>query len=387
MELAWEYWREALNACRDTNHIAVLAYQLEPMCPSQEAWGEFCKAVIDLNWSDEMIEDAIAFAQDKSHVEHALYDNYFDQAIKLVLGDADRSMPAITWAAFNKHTYKGHADECAVVRLLVWAGFDANAGDDDSQTPLHFMAQMEVHPGSHPRAVEVLLQAGANPNARRRNGDSPLTALCGNMEWTEEADTTARLLLRAGADPRQTSDDEADVFSGPSTSSSPKKIGQWPIHHTLPPDDLKHAVVVTSVIIHLRSEDGARAKWLWRSDLDTLQESDDGATWKPCNDLSNLGIEPLDLQLSLLAPMIFGRKTVEKADETRQLLQLMLGYDDLVSVGTLAGQIGINRTALETAETKGLAERTAKIAVAIAGLPSELDDNCPVSSLLKIAAF
>jgi len=181
-------------------------------------------------------------------------------------------------------------------------------------------------------------------------------------------------------------EDRADFFSGPSTSSPAKKVGQWPIHNTLPSGNLKNAVVVTSVTIRLRSADGASEKWLWRSDLDTLQESDDGATWKPCNELSNLGIEPLDLQLSLLAPMIFGRKTVEKADETRQLLQLMLGYDDLVSVGTLAGQIGINRTALETAETKSLRERKEKIAASLAALPVELDENSPVKPELQILA-
>jgi len=181
-------------------------------------------------------------------------------------------------------------------------------------------------------------------------------------------------------------EDKADFFGRPSTSSPAKKVGQWPIHHTLPSGDLKNAVVVTSVKIHLRSADGASEKWLWRSDLDTLQESDDGETWKPCNDLSDLGIEPLDLQLSLLAPMIFGRKTVEKADETRQLLQLMLGYDDLVSLGTLAGNIGINRTALETSETKNLNERKAKIAAAFASLPAELDESCLIKPELQILA-
>ncbi len=213
MALSWSDWQDALDQCKDLKDPALVAHQIEPLCPNQEEWKTFCVAVVNLGWPESWLEEATEFAQDHNRISAALYDNYFVEAVKLVRGDADRSMPALAWAAFNKHEYKGYADECAVVRFLTWAGFDVNAGDADGQTPLHLMAQMKVQPGSHPRAVQFLLDAGANPNARRRGGDTPLTALSANMDWTQQADQSARILLGAGADPLQPSEDGATSFS------------------------------------------------------------------------------------------------------------------------------------------------------------------------------
>lgn len=213
MEISWSDWGRALGSCKELKEVGYVAYQMEPLCPSPEEWDKFCEEVLNLGWPDGMAEESAEFARNPKQVQIAMLDNYFVEAVRLVLGDADRSMPAVAWAAFNKHTYPGHADECATVRFLTWAGFDVSEPDGDGQTPLHFMAATKVSPGSHPRAVAILLEAGANPNAQRTGGDSPLTCLFGNVQWTAEAHESAWLLLRAGADPHQPSGDGATPFS------------------------------------------------------------------------------------------------------------------------------------------------------------------------------
>ena len=50
------------------------------------------------------------------------------------------------------------------------------------------------------------------------------------------------------------------------------------------------------------------------------QASLDGSTWRLVDDLAQVGISPLDLQLSVMAPTIFGRRSIEEAEHTRNIL-------------------------------------------------------------------
>ena len=78
---------------------------------------------------------------------------------------------------------------------LIRVGADVNAKDRDGWTPLHYAASLARH-----RLVTTLLAAGANPNARAREG-TPLTVLCRAANprassWVG----VATALVRAGAD-------------------------------------------------------------------------------------------------------------------------------------------------------------------------------------------
>ena len=85
-----------------------------------------------------------------------------------------------------------------LVKLLIDAGADVSATNDEGMTPLH-IAQCAS-------AVKALVAAGANVNARARGGMTPLI-----VQSTEGGDTgsleTMATLLKAGADPNVKDDD------------------------------------------------------------------------------------------------------------------------------------------------------------------------------------
>lgn len=81
------------------------------------------------------------------------------------------------------------SDSEEITRLLLDAGANVNQRDKrDGRTPLHY--------AQDPRAVRMLLERDADPNAQADDGWTPLheCAEHGNL-WS------ARLLLEAGADP------------------------------------------------------------------------------------------------------------------------------------------------------------------------------------------
>lgn len=150
---------------------------------------------------------------DRQRVEFDLYDNYFHAAVAGVVAarihEPAKGLPLLAWAAFNKHSYRGYKDEIAILRMLLGAGYDPNAQDNNGMTALHYMASMQNYPFSHPRAVRLLIEAGANPNIQNERGDSPLCYLCGNQRWTDELNHSAIMLLDAGANPRLAANDGA----------------------------------------------------------------------------------------------------------------------------------------------------------------------------------
>jgi hypothetical protein len=186
-----------------------------------EVWAIVCEAAAKRAVS--LAEDSPEFARNLSQslspggLQDALYDNYLFGALAGVFAaHADNSiqaMPALAWAAFNKHSYQGYRDEIACLRMLLWAGFDPNAQDERGMTALHYMASQQHLPASHPRAVRLLLEAGSNPNLQNVRGDTPLCYLSGNEKWTGALHDSALMLLSAGADPNLPSADGATAIS------------------------------------------------------------------------------------------------------------------------------------------------------------------------------
>lgn len=153
---------------------------------------------------------------DRQRIEFDLYDNHFHAAVAGVaaarIHEPAKGLPLLAWAAFNKHSYQGYKDEIAILRMLLSAGYDPNAQDNNGMTALHYMASMQHYPYSHPRAVRLLLEAGADPNIQNERGDSPLCYLAGNLQWTDHLHRSAVLLLNAGANPHLAANDGATPF-------------------------------------------------------------------------------------------------------------------------------------------------------------------------------
>jgi len=83
--------------------------------------------------------------------------------------------------------------------MLLWAGFDANAQEDNGMNALHYMTSLKNLPGSHP-VLFGYCWTRASSESEKRNGDTALCYLLGNTNGTVSYEA-AWLLLRNGADP------------------------------------------------------------------------------------------------------------------------------------------------------------------------------------------
>ena len=106
-------------------------------------------------------------------------------------------------------------DNPTIVVLLLEAGANPNARDDSGSTPLHLGVQ-----NGNPVASSHLLAAGSDPNAADNDGYTPLHI----AHWNANARVT-ELLLEAGANPIARSNDRwtpfhSAVFSARSSSVS-----------------------------------------------------------------------------------------------------------------------------------------------------------------------
>ncbi len=98
----------------------------------------------------------------------------------------------------------------AVVKVLLDAGADIAARDENGATPLH-LATVEENPlnrspdSESPHVLAALLAAGADLSARDGNGDTPLLAALRRTRRLEREDPgltkAVRTLLEAGTDP------------------------------------------------------------------------------------------------------------------------------------------------------------------------------------------
>lgn len=102
------------------------------------------------------------------------------------------------WSPWVLHQAARLTNNPTIVRLLLQAGADPNAPDDDGLSPLHHGAR-----NSDPMVVRHLLDAGADLNARENDGYTPLhyaAAQSGNGR-------VIKLILDRGAEPLAESSD------------------------------------------------------------------------------------------------------------------------------------------------------------------------------------
>lgn len=177
--------------------------------------------------------------------------------------------------------------------------------------------------------------------------------------------------------------ESAPIYRVPSSADKGAKICDWPVVATLPIDSEPNGANTACMAeLELHSED-RHVLWIRRTLAGRVETSRDRSSWTVCASLAEWGIDPLDLQLSLLAPTVFGRQTVEQSPDTRSLLSLMLGYDDLEALGELASKLARNRTVRANAEGEELRGAKRDLQEKLAGLPSMLAEGSPRREDLK----
>lgn len=136
-------------------------------------------------------------------IDHALTDAFMDgrtTAAKLVL---EAAKPAVTLELFNVAGCSPKRVE--MVRLLIAHGGNPNIRSDDPAqkdvTPLHVAAGR-----GQPDVMKLLVESGADVNARDARGRTPLMAMAEQLSWLERDRPSAKTkealmaLLKLGAD-------------------------------------------------------------------------------------------------------------------------------------------------------------------------------------------
>lgn len=209
----------------DANFKMLLYYgDLDEAFASDEDWDSLCEFAMKV---EEERDESIPFmnrykqAMEKdgfdgmlSAINSDMHDNYIFAAMGLHRFGIAKNMRFIPAAAYNKHCFVGLRGEFALVRFLHWSGFDINAVEADTgMSALHYFASLQYQPGTHNRAVEWLLDHGADPNAQNMQGDSPLAYLCGQVDWGKAHTVSALALIKAGANPLLESHDGSTPLS------------------------------------------------------------------------------------------------------------------------------------------------------------------------------
>ncbi len=178
--------------------------------------------------------------------------------------------------------------------------------------------------------------------------------------------------------------EQAPLYALPAGKTSGSKVRDWPIVVTLPnAGELIKATPACHVELLLERPSDRSRLWLRRSYGSQPQVSTDGQTWNALSDISALGIEPLDIQLSLIAPTIFGRRSIEEADNTRSILSLMLGFDDLEQLGELASQLSTNRTKLANIEKREIEAKNTALQASLRLLPGQLPEGSDSANVVQ----
>jgi len=198
----------------EADRLKMLLYygDLSEEFADDDDWAELCEFALEadeeLGTSTPYLEQYSALVKEQKFPEalsamlYDLRDNRILAAMAIHRAGLPNQMQLVAAAAYNKQNYQGLKDEFAVTRFLVWSGFDVNVPDPSTgMTALHMFASTNVMPGSHPRAVRWLIEHGADVDAVNENGDTPLAFLCGNQGWGEAQDQSFELLMQAGANP------------------------------------------------------------------------------------------------------------------------------------------------------------------------------------------
>lgn len=191
---------------------------------SDDEWCDLCEFAMEVvATTDVLIEYAKPYepliaANDRAAIVRRLSVGILDNqilagvlALKLKI---DKDVPFIAQAAFNKSSVPGLRGEIALLRFLVWAGFDPDAQwGEGGNAALHLMSSLRWGPGAHPRAIQLLLRNEAEVDLPNSNGDTPLTFMSGSREWSNEQSEVFDCLLDAGADLSKESDDGTSPLS------------------------------------------------------------------------------------------------------------------------------------------------------------------------------
>lgn len=194
--------------------------------PDYESWEGFeklCQGALNMNARNGYTKDfeeeymELLEAQDFPALMSRLYahqlDNYIFGSIAAFKVQVPKEIPLVAWAAENKRQYQGWHGECSNLRFLLLAGYDVDAQDPDSgNTALHAMCGLRWGPGVHIRAIQYLLDSGADCNIKNKSGDTALTYLAGSYPWTDNAHNAFGMLLKDGGNPFIESNDGKTAF-------------------------------------------------------------------------------------------------------------------------------------------------------------------------------
>lgn len=177
---------------------------------------------------------------------------------------------------------------------------------------------------------------------------------------------------------------ETDVHQKTNGTKKGKKIrpNAWPVISTLPETDIESITPDSWVLIELKSKEQANTLYVKRT-LSGLEAGLDKDKLEPCKNLDGYGIKPLDLQISLIAPTILSRNTLENADDIIKILSMILGFDVLDDIGGLAKNIGTNRTTYANGIQRNIDNTWKTVHEKLAILVDPLNEKSPVRAKIQ----
>ena len=182
-------------------------------------------------------------------------------------------------------------------------------------------------------------------------------------------------------------DDEQDTDIHQKTDGTKKgaKVrSNWPLISTLPEsNDIKSIVPDSWVKIELKTRDQSKTLYIKQSLASDLEAGTDENALKSCKSLEEYGIKPLDLQISLIAPTVLSRNTLDNANDVIKILSMILGFDVLTDIGVLATNIGRNRTAYASTIESTINSNWTSLQDKLLRLADPLGEKSPVRDKLK----